>query len=276
MSNNNQRLSVQAGYCGDASGKTNPCVLKQSDCNEGDAWQSSRQMDGSPYSGHGGYCLWSSTVKDDIVGNQEFGACQNASGDMRCSYAADHCVEGEESWVFPVSDCSCDKVRVGGCEKDGKIFCAATEDGCDDTATWMDALTVSAQTATDCYLCITKTTAAPIAAPVEAPLAAPVVMVSPTNAPVVATQTVKGGLASTDEGSDNLMAAAIGGAVGGVLLLILATAFFVNLSRKRKANKADAAAAAPPTKNLETSVMADTVSNLDEEEFQARGKSDFV
>merc|ERR1711935_510146 len=103
----------------------------------------------------------------------------------------------------------------------------------------------------------------------------PVVMVSPTNAPVVATQTLNSsGLATTDEGSDNLMAAAIGGAVGGVLLLILATAFFVNLSRKRKA-KADAAAALPPTKNLET-VMADAVSNLDEEEFQAREKSDFV
>merc|ERR1712241_516731 len=221
-----------------------PCVLKQSDCNEGDIWQSSRQMQGAPYSGHGGYCLWSSTVKNDIVGDQEFGACQNSTGDKRCAYTADHCVEGEETWVFPVADCSCDKVRVGGCEKDGKVFCAATADGCDDEATWMDPLTVSAQAATDCYLCIAKTTLAPVAAPVEAPVAAPTnaPVAAPTNAPVVTTQTSSSsGLASTDEGSDNLLGAAIGGAVGGVLLLILATAFFVKRSRKQQA-KADAAA----------------------------------
>lgn len=152
-----------------------------------------------------------------------------------------------------------------------RFFCAATEDGCDDAATWMDPLAVSAQAATDCYLCIAKTTVAPVEAPVAAPTNAPVVMVSPTNAPVVA---LNSGLASTDEGSDNLLGAAIGGAVGGVLLLVLATAFFVNLSRKRKA-KVDAAAAEPPTKNLET-VNADMVSNLDEEEFQAQQNNDLL
>jgi len=268
----NQRLSIQAGFCGDDSTMTQPCVLKQSDCNTDDTWQSSRQMEGAPYQAHGGYCLWASTVKNDIVGDEEFGACQNASGDRRCSYAADHCVEGE-NWVFPVADCTCDQVRVGGCEKDGRVFCAATEHGCDDAATWMDPLTVSAQAATDCYICIAKTTVAPIEAPVAAPTNAPVVMVSPTNAPVATTQTLNSGLASADEGSDN-MAAAIGGAVGGVLLLTVTAVLFIIFSRKRKA-KADAVAAAPPTKNLET-VMADTVSNLDEEEFKARDKTDFV
>jgi hypothetical protein len=242
----NKRLSVKAGYCGDGTSNDQRCVLEQSDCadDELDQWRSSGQMDGAPYQGHGGYCLYADVVKD-IVEDVEFGACQNASGDKRCSYADDQCVEGE-NWVFPVADCSCDQVRVGACKKDERVFCAVTEFGCDDASTWMDSRTVSAQAATDCYLCIAVTTTPDdVAAPTSAPV------ITPNNAPVAGT---------------NSVAAAIGGALGGVLLLTLVSVSLIISSRKRKA-KADAAVLAPPTKTFQT-CNDDTVSNLDEEEFQ--------
>merc|ERR1712176_82928 len=85
------------------------------------------------------------------IENTLFGRC----GD-RCSWSPDDCafgLNGREKWTFPSEECTCEKVRVGGCQKDGNIFCAVSEDACDDLSEWLSPLDVTKSFNVECFLC---------------------------------------------------------------------------------------------------------------------------
>jgi len=89
-------------------------------------------------------CLgdWLNLEEDCLVKDTIFGSC-----DDRCSWSPDDCVSGEK-WTFPSTGCSCDKVQVGACEKDGMKYCAVSYAGCDIETKWLSPLE-----AVDCFLC---------------------------------------------------------------------------------------------------------------------------
>jgi len=132
-------------------------------------------MQGAPYAAHGGICLHSQTVQELAMGNCADGTCspnEASCGDLgphtnndtkncqtketlfgrcgnRCLWSPVDC---EGNWVFPSEDCTCDKVEVGACEKDGSIFCSVSPDSCDKDSNWLSSLEV-VRTGYQCYLC---------------------------------------------------------------------------------------------------------------------------
>jgi hypothetical protein len=185
------RKSLQGGFCNypDAS-----CALESTDCLTGtDAFSSSRQMQTAP-GAHGGYCLLQDSVKEIAVGKCGNGSCspnaESCGGDGssytidtstsdtvfnpactiettkfgkcgdRCSWSPQDCNANEE-WTFPVSECTCDKVRVGGCVKSGFTYCSVSNLACDSASIWFGPTAVTAETGNECYVCRQST---PIAA----------------------------------------------------------------------------------------------------------------
>merc|ERR1712194_736162 len=127
----------------------------------------------------------------------------------------------------------------------------------------MDPLAVSEKADTDCYACIYKTTPTqfPTLAPVVTPSYAPATIVLPTYRPSNVPTT-----RSVEEAYTNLYVA-VGVAIGGFLLVSFVTFFSIVINRKRNA-EVQSAKTGPPTRELETG-NAETVSNLDQEEFAA-------
>jgi len=176
------RKSLQGGYCGYPEGS---CAFELTDCNDGTVFKSSRMMQGSPERAHGGVCLLKETALSKEVGscvsrtsmacspNEEscvgygnyvgeetgctvaetkFGRCGN-----RCSWSPSDCEVGED-WTFPVEDCTCDRVRVGACLRDGFPYCAVSKDSCDSLTSWHSPLNVTETANVRCYLCQEKKT----------------------------------------------------------------------------------------------------------------------
>lgn len=250
-----KRDSVKAGYCG-SSNDGNPCVLERSDCQEVESWRSSREMMGAPYMAHGGKCAWSSTVKD-IVKSMQFGACiESSTADRRCSWSERECIEGEE-WYFPDVICSCDQVRVGGCEKDGQAFCAVSEDACDEYAIWLDSLNITKATDTECYMCIAKSS--PLSNPPSAP---------PTTAPFTSLRS-----------PSNTTVITIGVTLVGVLFLMFLAAILIHCRHGSGISGSTSKSVAntdPPADSIDISSQRqdcendDCISNLDDEEFEKK------
>lgn len=270
-----KRLSTKGGYCGDYSAGPPWCVLEKSKCANPERWSSSREMVGSPYQGHGGYCAWGSTVKE-IVEDVKFGACQTPSGASRCSWAPEDCVDGE-TFTIPLDECVCDKVRVGGCVNNGETFCAVSEEGCDEDSTWFNVLDIVSETNTECYLCIAATKPVGTNPPIQATEAPVVSGVDPSQTefknPSQTEFTAVLQPNDVDEKNSSMMIAVVASVVC-VLILVVGT---VVIKRSRDKNRITANM--PPTTTLEISgKMADdvdVVSNLDEEEFVSKEEGNF-
>jgi len=242
-------------------------------------------MQGAPERAHGGICLWSSTVHEKRVGQCSDGTCspnkascgsgldfmdakqstENCDVDStafgrcgdRCSWSPDDCSVGEE-WTFPSEGCSCDKVQVGACEKDGQIFCSVSPDSCDDKATWLHALDVVSTTPNVCYLCRAKSIPiVPTTAPVAAPVAAPVDLNKPSSKDsIIAVDNVKSPSAESNpsvgynpstsskpSGGPNtgVVVGAVVGGVGGAAMVLVLFMF----ARKRQIQNSRAVVKAP-------------------------------
>jgi len=176
-----EKKTVQGGVCDHQIERTWNCALVKSACDEETIFRSSRQMQGAPERGHGGVCLLQETIRDWRLGicisatktacspnqascqgfgkrflenddsckieNTKYGSC----GD-RCSWSPEDCADSE-NWNFPSKDCTCDKVRVGGCQKNDAIFCAVSGQACDDTSTWLSPTEVTSRAGIECFLC---------------------------------------------------------------------------------------------------------------------------
>jgi hypothetical protein len=179
------RKSVQGGYCNwpDNTG----CALTKLECDDPANWLSSRQMQNGPVNAHGGSCRWQESIKSTVLGKcskdgaltecaTDVGACPPDSGwegpelgctvettafgrcDYgMCAWSHDQCTV-DNTWAPFDEGCTCDKVQVGGCSRlkdDGEkeVFCAVSEDACDDEQTWVDAQNVKIAAGFDCFLC---------------------------------------------------------------------------------------------------------------------------
>jgi len=179
------RKSVQGGYCDwpDSTG----CALTKSECDDPANFRSSRQMQNGPVRAHGGSCRWQEEIQQTVLGKcskdgaltecaTDVGACPSDSGWEgpepgctvattsfgRCDYGMcawnhDQCTE-DNTWEPFDEGCTCDKVQVGGCSRlntDGEkvLYCAVSEDGCDDEQSWIKAQEVKTAVGFDCFLC---------------------------------------------------------------------------------------------------------------------------
>mmetsp|Transcript_41686 Transcript_41686/g.81722 ORF Transcript_41686/g.81722 Transcript_41686/m.81722 type:complete len:276 (-) Transcript_41686:1-828(-) len=181
------RKSVQAGACGN----WNNCVLEANLCPPGETYRSSREIQKVP-GAHGGACVDSRSVQrismsvgrcgtegvcvnlaeacppdarenfieglasgctiagdaDDADSKTLYGSCNS-----RCSWSPLDCGPGE-NWNISSETCPCHQVRVGACDKEGRIFCAVSEKACDDSSKWVSALEMfSHNSKIDCFLC---------------------------------------------------------------------------------------------------------------------------
>jgi len=181
-----QQRSVRAGFCSGSGGLF--CALEKTKCAESDStingtftFSSSREIEETPV-GHGGNCFKYDTLKTFPLGkciggpcganaescgnNNEFSdddtkSCTIQStgfgkcGD-RCSWSPNDCQNGE-FWTFPVDDCSCEKVSVGGCVTiigtHTKVTCAVSRDGCDEASVWVAAMDLPFEQQYECTLC---------------------------------------------------------------------------------------------------------------------------
>lgn len=171
------RKSLQGGYCHYPNAR---CALESKDCFNDNDFSSSRQMQGTP-GAHGGNCLLQDSIKDFGLGKCGNGLCspnaKSCGGDPsaytsdtsinptctihstkfgkcgdRCSWSAIDC-KNNENWTFPADGCTCDKVRIGGCVKDGLTYCGVSELSCDSDSVWFDPIFITAETNYECYLC---------------------------------------------------------------------------------------------------------------------------
>jgi hypothetical protein len=178
------RKSVQGGYCNwpDNAG----CALTKFDCDNPANFISSRQMQDGPVRAHGGSCRWQDAIKETVLGKcskdgvltqcaTDVEACPDDSGWEgpepectvkttsfgRCDYGMcawthEHCHE-DNTWLPFDEGCTCDQVQVGGCNrlKDGEqeVFCAVSEDACDDEQSWITPQEVQNAAGFDCFLC---------------------------------------------------------------------------------------------------------------------------
>jgi len=192
------RKSVQGGYCI----PDGLCALENESCANPTNFQSSEQMQGAPVRAHGGSCLLQESVRSTILGICGDGNCSpnaascTSGGDLfassseslssdkkcevaeilfgkcgpsRCAWSPEDC-DGDESWLFPGKDCSCDKVQVGGCQKgyDGEVFCAVSPDACDTEQSWIRPTDVFGMAGYDCFLCRELSTTTDIVEPAVA------------------------------------------------------------------------------------------------------------
>eukprot|EP00934_Nitzschia_sp_Nitz4_P000518 Nitzschia sp. Nitz4//scaffold32_size149145//17555//18436//NITZ4_002865-RA/size149145-processed-gene-0.83-mRNA-1//1//CDS//3329548027//518//frame0 len=188
MSNEEAQKSVQAGICSENG--FGSCVLSSTSCSDDVSFLSSRQLQTSS-TAHGGYCLLRSYVdaistgycQDDNICTGHSSGCTDSSQfvasydscrlsaenaedgqevavfgrcDNTCYWSSTDCSNGAGAWYPAVdsSDCTCDKVLVGACEKDGYYFCGVDENACDSLQTWISATDLRAISgAPDCRLC---------------------------------------------------------------------------------------------------------------------------
>ena len=172
------RKSLQGGYCRSAPSN---CALEKTGCIGGtDDFFSSREMQDAP-GAHGGSCLLQYSIKETLLGQCDDGKCSpNAAScgngsafydaatannpscsiestkfgkcGSRCSWSPEYCTSSE-SWTFPADDCSCDKVRIGGCLKGGDLYCSVSSLGCDSLSTWHGPTAVTTKTGDKCFIC---------------------------------------------------------------------------------------------------------------------------
>jgi len=95
-------------------------------------------------------------VTECTVNNTPFGRCS----DGMCAWDPAQCLD-DHSWTPFDRSCTCDEVQTGACsreiETDGElvreVFCAVTQDGCDDEQTWIAPRDVKGVAGFDCFLC---------------------------------------------------------------------------------------------------------------------------
>lgn len=188
--------------------------------------------------------------------NAIYGNC-----DGRCVWSASDCQPGETYNLPPTpaldiktrsdDDCTCDKVKTGGCKKEGSsVLCTVSEASCEYTQTWLTHEEVKEQEGIECYLCREPPTPAPSETSSSSPSVSP-----PTRSPVkmpVKMPTASIDVKSSGEddvksgGSDPNMAAIIGGAVGGAVALSLIIGIVLFRAKRGRGSRASA----PPPSNV--------------------------
>ncbi|OEU05743.1 hypothetical protein FRACYDRAFT_258452 [Fragilariopsis cylindrus CCMP1102] len=158
------RKSVQGGYCDfpDSAG----CALTKLECDDPANFRSSRQMQEGPVMAHGGNCQWQEEVQDTVLGQCSSHRCYDSLNHVmryRCgSVSPDSEWEGPRPrmhgrhhilWTLRLRN-----VQVGGCSRlntngEKVLFCAVSEDACDDEQSWIKAQEVKTAVGFDCFLC---------------------------------------------------------------------------------------------------------------------------
>ena len=194
------RKSVQGGYCDfpDSFG----CALTKLECDDPANFRSSRQMQDGPVMAHGGSCRWQEEIKETVLGqcssNKDGALTKQCATDVgacppdnewkgpkpectiattsfgrcdygMCAWSHNQCTE-DNTWAPFDEGCTCDKVQVGGCSRlntdngEKVLYCAVSEDACDDEQTWIKAQEVNTAVGFDCFLCREESPAASSAA----------------------------------------------------------------------------------------------------------------
>jgi len=188
------------------------------------------------------------SVKNAIYGN-----C-----DGRCVWSSLECQPFETYNLPPTpslniakqdDDCTCDKVKTGGCKKDGSsVLCTVSEASCEYTQTWLTHDEVVEQEGIECYLCREEPTPAPseisssspsVSPPTRSPVKMPVTMPTATSI-----DTKSSSNDDVKSGGDPNMAAIIGGAVGGAVALSLIIGIVLFRAKRGRGSRA---AASPPS-----------------------------
>ena len=190
------RKSVQGGYCDwpDSFG----CALTKLECDDPANFRSSRQMQDGPVMAHGGSCRWQEEIKETVLGqcssNKDGALTKQCATDVgacppdnewkgpkpectvattsfgrcdygMCAWSHNQCTE-DNTWAPFDEGCTCDKVQVGGCSRlntdngEKVLYCAVSEDACDDEQTWIKAQEVNTAVGFDCFLCREESPAA--------------------------------------------------------------------------------------------------------------------
>jgi len=292
------RESVDAGLCMGSDGYNYKCRLSSDACVDSSTFMSSRELE-TTAGVHGGDCTTSKITQKTKIGScGEDGPCasvaelcsvpalfQSTSGDCTvmtnklrdeptkygscsssdfpdggntCFYTDDAC---DDKLTFNIDDdCTCDKVRVGGCRKkndDDIVYCGVNAQACDDDSEWLSV--VEMKIVKDCYLCrespaapsattAPMTTLPPVSSPTSSPVKSPTP--SPIRPPTSSSQmTPPTGTTSINNPGDNdktLAASAdqlssnngsgganIGGIVGGIAgAVIVGVLLLVFVTRK--------------------------------------------
>jgi len=187
------RSSVDAGLCMNKDG-TYVCALASNHCDDEATFMSSLDLVGTP-GVHGGSCADTQktqgtrvgicndatkfcasvpelcdrplftirnrdcTVKFELFESSEtkYGSCSSSGfpsdGGKSCLWSNDDC---DDMSSFKIdNDCTCEKVRVGGCQQKSNpsnIHCAVSKESCDDRSDFL-SVTGMKDTDKDCYLC---------------------------------------------------------------------------------------------------------------------------
>jgi len=171
-------------------------------------------------------CTMHSDVRTGLPAG--FGHCQNSKSiknsnweNYRCVWQESECDVLNELW-YPASGqkdwfrgCKCEDVVTGGCTYNGEVHCAVSERACADPSTFRNAKQLE-DDGILCHLCHPKVRVKVIDNIVE-------VMV-PDQSPIST---------STGTGRHVNMGWAIGGGIGGALVLTGAATFFYMRNRKR-------------------------------------------
>jgi len=172
----------------------------------------------------------------------------------RCVWSSNECKEGEQytlplmlyndTFIPKETDCTCDKVRVGGCKNKGDrpVHCAVSADSCDYTQTWLSPQEVVEQENVDCFLCLEPPTprpsnvpSPPTPSPISSPTSSPVkpVTTKPTLSSVIEETLLK---PNETESSSN-KGLIIGGVAGGIVGIAVPIIAVLYLFRKRRNEK---------------------------------------
>lgn len=92
-------------------------------------------------------------IDGDVVDEPTlYGACRNASGDVRCSFAPSDCADGEMFVDHLTAKCTCEEVKVGACYHFLGKMCAVTADACSAPSKYITPIEAWNK-GMDCRLC---------------------------------------------------------------------------------------------------------------------------
>jgi len=107
------------------------------------------------------------SMNNDDETKTKYGSCSSSDfpdGGNTCFYTDDAC---DDKLTFNIDDdCTCDKVRVGGCRKkndDDIVHCGVNAQACDGDSEWLSV--VEMKSIKDCYLCREPPAVAPTPSP---------------------------------------------------------------------------------------------------------------
>mmetsp|Transcript_8701 Transcript_8701/g.9610 ORF Transcript_8701/g.9610 Transcript_8701/m.9610 type:complete len:343 (+) Transcript_8701:104-1132(+) len=191
------REETQQQYKGSCLQRKNTQRVKIGQCEDGKgACASVKELCATPksFSPSSKNCEVMMDVNPRPTIKTKYGSCVSG-GIKSCFWSSGKWCDNPSSFKLDYG-CNCQDVVVGGCEKDGIVFCAVNEKSCDDLSNWIQPDEIVEKTGTKCYLCrespgatSTQLPAAPTQLP-AAPTRLPMPVSAPTRAPILRVPTI--------------------------------------------------------------------------------------